>query len=147
MSDTLFIALIVLSVAGFVFRNIRKAKSEAVPTPAGTQEMAVAPEANPAETGVARYLRTLPPPPPETGVARYLRKLPPPRPQTGVARYLKNLKAPAKPETGVARYLDSVLAAQAATASVVTFETLLQSIPAPTRESGVSRYLKAIESR
>lgn len=147
MSDTLFIALIVLSVAGFVFWNMRKAKPEALPPPARTEEVAVTPEANAGETGVARYLKTIPSPQPETGVARYLRTLPPPPPQTGVARYLKNLKAPAKPETGVARYLNSILAAQAAKASEVTFEKLLESIPAPTRESGVSRYLKAIESR
>ena len=135
MSDILFIALIVLGVAGFIFWNTKKA----TPAPASAPPLA---QPGPAEATVAQSEN-----PGETGVARYLRSLPPPPVETGVTRYLKSLKPPAKPETGVTRYINSILAAQAARASEVTFEKLLQSIPAPTRESGVARYLKAIESR
>ncbi|MCU0734671.1 MAG: hypothetical protein MUF20_03970 [Methylotetracoccus sp.] len=139
MSDILFIALIVLGVAGFIFWNTKKATPASAPASAPALAQ---PSPSPAEATVAQSDN-----PGETGVARYLRSLPPPPVETGVTRYLKSLKPPAKPETGVARYINSILAAQTARASEVTFEKLLQSIPAPTRESGVARYLKAIESQ
>lgn len=147
MPDIIFIALIVVGIAAFIFWNSRRARSGAVPSPAGRDTAPAAQPGQPAETGVSKYLKNLPPPPVETGVTRYLKKLPKPAPETGVTRYLKTLKTPAKPETGVTRYINGLLAAQAARRAEFSFEKLLASIPAPTRESGVTRYLKTVRGQ
>lgn len=168
MSEYLFILLIVAGVAGFIVWNSRKGKSEAVPvqteTPpaAATSETSTGTETGVAryvkslpaqaaatsetavETGVARYVKNMPPPPVETGVARYLRKLPKPAPETGVTRYLKGLPQPEKAETGVSRYVNAVSASSAVQRAEQTLEKLIASIPAPTHESGVARYLKTV---
>lgn len=145
--ENLYLALIVAGAAGFMFWSTRRPKVNPTLVQAPAETAAPAPTECSAETGVARYLKNLPPPPVLTGVARYLRSLPKPAPETGVARYMKTLKVPAKPETGVSRYIKSVAAAQAAQKTVVTLDTLAESIPAPTRASGVTRYLQMIESR
>ncbi len=145
--ENLYLVLIVAGLAGFVFWNSRRAKSAVAVAPVHVEAAAPAATESSAETGVTRYLKNLPPPPVLTGVTKYLRNLPKPAPETGVTRYLKTLKAPAKPETGVSRYIKGVSAAQSASSAVVTLEKLAESIPAPTRASGVARYLQAIESR
>jgi hypothetical protein len=94
LADNYPVGLIVLALAGWVFRNTRRParatpeiRADAAGSPAG------------AATGVARYLDRLGAAPggtaARTGVARYLDRLPsaPDRrtaPETGVARYLKN---------------------------------------------------------
>jgi hypothetical protein len=100
------IGLIVLALAGFIFWSGRRSggKVQEVRT-----ESAVSAPAAPVaggETGVARYLKSLPGAG-ETGVAKYLKNLPAKAAavETGVARYLKNLPAKAVAETGVAKYL------------------------------------------
>lgn len=144
MADNLFIALIVLSVAGYILWNTRRTRSTPAPVAANREAKAAADVEASEETGVSKYLKSLPPAPVQTGVTRYLRNLPKPAPETGVSRYLKTLKAPEKTPTGVTRYINSVLATQAARRADTSFDALLRSIPAPTRESGVSRYVQAI---
>jgi hypothetical protein len=146
MSEYLLILLIVAGIAGFIFWNSRKGAQSASPaqSEAPTQAVTDAPAETSAETGVARYMRNLPPPPVETGVARYIRRLPKPAPETGVTRYLKALPEPTRPETGVSRYLGALTSTPAAQRAELTLEKLIASIPAPTSESGVARYLKAV---
>lgn len=146
MSEYLFILLIVAGIAGFIFWSSRKGAQSAVPVQPEAPAHAVNDEqaATSAETGVARYVKNLPPPPVETGVSRYIRRLPKPAPETGVARYLKALPEPTRPETGVSRYLDALTSTPAVQRAESTLEKLISGIPAPTRESGVARYLKAV---
>jgi hypothetical protein len=105
------IVLVVLALGGLVFWNSKKSKP-------AEQEITAAPapafQASAGETGVARYLKSLPETVKvaETGVAKYLKSLPPkveaaPAPaETGVAKYLKSLPPKAvSGETGVAKYL------------------------------------------
>jgi len=111
---TVILALGAAAVAGFWF--FRKPKSCA---PAGTgvaSSKVTAPPAGNGETGVARYLKSLPETngAKETGVARYLKTLPteaptPSKSVTGVEKYISALPEPAKAprETGVAKYLKS----------------------------------------
>jgi hypothetical protein len=103
------IVLVVLALGGLVFWNSRRPAS-AVP------QTQVAPAAvsggTGTETGVAKYIKSLPPKAPfaETGVAKYLKALPEKvtatPAETGVTKYLKALPEKAtKGETGVAKYL------------------------------------------
>lgn len=111
---TVILALGAAAVAGFWF--FRKPKSS-VPAGTGVASAAVtAPPAGNGETGVARYLRSLPETngAKETGVARYIKSLPtaaptPSKSVTGVEKYISALPEPAKAplETGVAKYLKS----------------------------------------
>jgi hypothetical protein len=89
------ILLIALALAGFVFWSSRRPAAKAPEIryePPGITGRATA------ETGVARYLKSLPAKAPaaETGVSRYLKSLPASAKaaaaETGVARYIKNLK-------------------------------------------------------
>ena len=111
-SSSLPVILALLAAAGAGFWFLRKPKSCA---PVGTRvapATVAAPPAGNGETGVARYLKSLPDSngAKETGVARYIKALPaeaPSKSVTGVAKYINTLpeaaKAPA--ETGVAKYL------------------------------------------
>lgn len=124
------IVLVVLALGGLVFWNSRKSGSVA-------QEVSAAPVAvsggTGAETGVAKYLKSLPEAAKsaETGVAKYLKSLPPKvtaPAETGVAKYLKVLPEKAAPaETGVAKYLKT-MPPKAASA-----------------ETGVAKYLKNLD--
>jgi hypothetical protein len=112
------ILAIVLALAGFVFWSTKRSGTQVQPQQAGNH--APAQSQGPAgETGVARYLKNLPPrvAAAETGVAKYLKNLPdsastarPAAAETGVARYVKGLPESSKPasETGVAKYLKNL---------------------------------------
>ena len=113
-SSSLPVILALVAAAGAGFWFLRKPKAGA---PVGTRvapATVAAPPAGNGETGVARYLKSLPESngAKETGVARYIKALPaeaPSKSATGVAKYINALpeaaKAPA--ETGVAKYLKS----------------------------------------
>jgi hypothetical protein len=111
---TVLLALGAAAVAGFWF--FRKPKS-GVPAGTGVASAGItAPLAGNGETGVARYLKSLPETngAKETGVARYIKSLPtaaptPSKSVTGVEKYISALPEPAKApmETGVAKYLKS----------------------------------------
>ncbi len=121
---------------------------KSLPEPAAPAPKAV--EATPSETGVARYLKTLPEPPVVTGVTRYLRDLPPPPVLTGVAKYLKEIAtetAASVPETGVAKYLKNLPMPEFPPKQKSSVDRYLSSMPPPVRESGVAKYLKGIEQR
>ncbi len=97
--------------------------------------------AAPGATGVARYisgnLGDASVPANETGVARYIRSMPPP--------------APAVPETGVAKYLKTVVVAEASTATPAAkgptgVAKYISTLPEPKKdpgETGVAKYLKS----
>lgn len=126
------IVLVVLALGGLVFWNSRKSGAPA-------QEISVAPtvasEGTGADTGVAKYLKSLPESvkSAETGVAKYLKSLPPKvtaPAETGVAKYLKAIpeKVVAPAETGVAKYLKTM------------------PPKAASGETGVAKYLKSLEA-
>ena len=128
------------ATAAFWF--MRKPKSSGV-----SEGVAVAPAAQPAAsaapgaTGVARYISDTMGeasiPANETGVARYIRSMPP--------------SAPAAPETGVAKYLKTVVVAEAATATPAAkgptgVAKYISTLPEPKKdpgETGVAKYLKS----
>jgi hypothetical protein len=123
LMENLPVALVVLGLAGFVVWNMKKGSAEvrAVPQQAAAAPVQAAPAGSAQETGVARYLKSLPAVAvaTETGVAKYLKSLPvaaaaavTAAAETGVAKYLKTLPA-ATPkatggETGVAKYLKNL---------------------------------------
>lgn len=123
------IVLVVLALGGLIFWNSRRPAavvSSAVAAPA------VASSVSGGETGVARYLKSLPAGVAETGVAKYLKSLPEKAAvaaETGVAKYLKaqaESTATASAETGVAKYLKTV------------------PEKASSAETGVAKYLKTV---
>jgi hypothetical protein len=110
---------IIGGLIGFVVWSSKRpgSKDPAVKRTAAVAASSAAPAAS-GETGVARYLKTIPGAAiasvAETGVARYLKSLSgaaiASAAETGVGRYLKNLPATAiasAADTGVARYLKS----------------------------------------
>ncbi|MDD5037212.1 MAG: hypothetical protein PHE55_20995 [Methylococcaceae bacterium] len=104
------IVLVILALAGIVFWTTRRSKAKAQPAPAEAAVFSSGSAGASGETGVARYLKSLPAKlaSSETGVARYLKSLPEKvtAAETGVAKYLKSLPAKvSSAETGVARYL------------------------------------------
>lgn len=116
------VALVVLALAGFVVWNTKRGASEVQAAPQQAAGVAAQAQAGAAqETGVARYLKSLPAAAvaSETGVAKYLKSLPvaaaaavTAAAETGVAKYLKALPAAApkaaEGETGVAKYLKNL---------------------------------------
>jgi hypothetical protein len=93
LTDNLPVVLIVLALVGYSFWSSKRSGSRGGETRLAATAFAGAVSG---ETGVARYLKSLPENAKarETGVARYLKSLPDTSKaaQTGVARYLKNLK-------------------------------------------------------
>lgn len=91
LTENFPVVLIALALVGFSFWPGKRLGSKA-----GEARSAVAVFTGGAsgETGVAKYLKTLPGHAPETGVAKYLKGLPDiiKVPETGVAKYLKSLK-------------------------------------------------------
>ena len=128
--------------AAAAFWFMRKPKSSGA-----SEGAAVAPAAQPAAsaapgaTGVARYisgnLGDASVPANETGVARYIRSMPPP--------------TPAAPETGVAKYLKTVVVAETANSTPAAkgptgVAKYISTLPEPKKdpgETGVAKYLKS----
>jgi hypothetical protein len=128
--------------AAAAFWFMHKSKSSGAPEGASVAPAAQpAVSAAPGATGVARYisgtLGEASVPANETGVARYIRSMPP--------------SAPAAPETGVAKYLKTVVVAEAATSSPVSkaptgVAKYISTLPEPKKdpgETGVAKYLKS----
>jgi hypothetical protein len=143
------VILIVLALGGLVFWTTKRSGSTAQEAQSAYTGLSGS-TAPAGETGVAKYLKSLPASARgETGVAKYLKSLPvsAKAAETGVAKYLKNLPASAKAtvaETGVAKYLKSLPASAKATVAETGVAKYLKSLPASpkTTETGVAKYLK-----
>jgi len=109
---TLILAVGAAALAGLWL--FRKPKTSVPVGASAAPAIVTAPSAGNGETGVARYIKSLPESngAKETGVARYIKSLPPESPTkalTGVEKYINALPEPkqAPMETGVAKYLKS----------------------------------------